>query len=229
MSYWFRMHFAEVEEKQLLDFCIKLSSACIEKADEIIMDNAYYIPSIQHSFGLLEESEYRENWREADRNWLYNLFSNKFVYWSDKGLLGIVGNLPSRTEKDLVTIEFQNSTDQNYDYEYWSGISYFEEMTELLKTGTTEWILTHLNKGGMPETCYTLEEIIKDIEYYRKSAVYKSIYNSLDLDNWLWKKKGEFKSFSMQAINSSEEHLQLTRKLEIVRIKKLEEYKEMLK
>ncbi|WP_097006703.1 hypothetical protein [Lacrimispora amygdalina] len=229
MSYWFRMHFAEVEEKQFLDFCIKLNRACIEEADEIIMDNAHYIPSIQHSFGLLEESEYRENWREADRNWLYNLFSNKFVYWPDKGLVGAVGNFPSKIEKDLVTIEFQNSTDQNYDYEYWSGISYFEEITKLLKTGTTECILSHLNKGSVSAACYTLEEITEDIDYYKKSAVYNSIYNSLDLDNWLWNKKGDFRSFSIQAINSSEEHFQLTRKLEIVRKKKLEEYKEMLK
>ena len=185
MSYWFRMHFAEVEEKLLLDFCIKLSRACVEEADEIIMDNAHYIPSIQHSFGLLEESEYRENWREADRNWLYNLFSNKFVYWPDKGLVGVVGNLPSKIGKylveDLVTIEFQNSTDQNYDYEYWYGINYFEEITELLKTGTTEWTLSYLNEGKV--ACYTLEDITEDIEYYRKSAIYNSIYHSLDLDN----------------------------------------------
>ncbi len=47
--------------------------------------------------------------------------------------------------------------------------------------------------------------------------MYDTIYDALDIHKWLWTKQGDFKTFSLQAINSSEEFFDLSMKLESIR------------
>lgn len=220
MSYWFRMNFKEIEEKNLLDFCIMMSEECKKAATEILMNNKFYIPSIANNYDETSNKEYRRNkWSVIDRHWLYSLFTIQYIYWTDKKLLGIVGELPKSIKSALTTIEFQNSSDQDYEYDNWFGIKYFEKIVININHASAAQIACLMND----RTIYTGDEIAGDLEYSRKTAVYKIIYESLELDNWLWNKKGNFKLFSMQAINGREEQYELAQKMEVIRCNLLRE------
>lgn len=215
MSDWIRMSFKEISKDKLLDYCIQLGREMIGSADEIIKKNVYYIPSIRLNISDVSDKEYRVNWREADRNWLYQLFSINLVYWEKYSLLGIVGTIPEAVRNRLTTIEFQNSTDQNYDYDSWHGINYFEAIVKKIMQADAKTVALYLNQGNSID--YDEEDIKKDIEYYRKTAIYDVIYKTLELHEWLWKRKGNFNSFCLQAINSQDVFFELATKLEAIR------------
>ena len=46
------------------------------------------------------------------------------------------------------------------------------------------------------------EDVVED--YVRRSAVYKSIFNVLDLDNWLYERDGHFERIRMSGLTSVE-------------------------
>lgn len=180
----------------------------INSAEEIIKKNIYYIPSIRLCANVDTDLDYKANWREADRNWLYHLFSIHIVYWEKYNLLGVIGEIPENINKELVTIEFQNSTDQNYDYNEWSGISYFENVVKRLE---------HADANMVSSYGYDIDDINKDIDYFRKTAVYSTIHKELDIHNWLWKREGNFRTFSLQSINDDSTFFSLALKLEAIR------------
>ncbi|WP_373261892.1 hypothetical protein [Hungatella hathewayi] len=107
MSYWVRVHFKEISKDKLLEYCINMSRDMIKSADEIIKRNIYYIPSIRLDANFDSNMEYKANWREADRNWLYHLFSIHIIYWEKHNLLGVIGEIPENANEKLVTIENQ--------------------------------------------------------------------------------------------------------------------------
>lgn len=208
MSDWVRIHFKEIPKGDLLDYCISLSRNMVSSAEEIIKKNIYYIPSIRLCANFDTDLDYKANWREADRNWLYHLFSIHIVYWEKYNLLGVIGETPENMSKEFVTIEFQNSTDQNYDYNEWSGISYFENVVKRLE---------HADANMVSSYGYDIDDINKDIDYFRKTAVYSTIHKELDIHNWLWKREGNFRTFSLQSINDDSTFFSLALKLEAIR------------
>ena len=81
MSYYFKMGFKEIEKENLVDYCQSLMKYDLQNAEKIIRDNNYYIPSID---GHYFETNYRNyvlsKWKIADRNWVYKLRSERFIY-----------------------------------------------------------------------------------------------------------------------------------------------------
>lgn len=221
MSYSFDMSFTELKEKNILDYCIKLMKFDLENAKEIINNNRFYIPSIRGGYYEKDGCKYAKTpWLEADRNWLYKLFTERFVYWPEKGLLGIVGTINKRFDSNVISINFQDGTDQDYPYECWKGISYFEKIIYKYKNMDKEKLRPLFEEWDDLD-----EELENNPEYFRQSAIYKEIYNELELNSWLYCNPGKFKIFSMCACNYFEEAFNLFIKLEMVRreiIKELE-------
>ena len=206
MSYYFKMTFKEIKQKDMLDYCINLMKYDYEHAEEIIEKNGFYIPSIKEGYEELDYKQYkRSKWKIADRNWLYKILSKRFIYWSEKNLLGIIGDVGNDFDEDMVHITFQNSTDQDYPFEQWKGIGYFEEVCEKYRNYSKEDMEALLNSWyGIDEEFE--EECNNDPDYFRKSAIYREIYNGLELDNWLWNEKGSFELFTMCALNYEDEY-----------------------
>lgn len=198
MSYYFEMSFKEIKKEDILDYCISLSEYYKKHAENIIEENKYYIPSIRRNFLETDKYIYASSpWQTADRYWLHKLFDVIYIYWPEKEILGIVGSIPKEFD-NLTTIAFQNSCDQDYDFETWKGISYFEDIVEKYKDAAIEILRAHFDDSDIKDT---------NLEYYRKWLVYEKIYQEMELDNWIWNKGGNFKTFTMNAFNYSEEEV----------------------
>lgn len=202
MSYSFEMSFKEIKKEKLVDYMYENIGVCMDNFTEIIRANILYAPSLQIGNVFLPEDKklYTKGWAEADKNWLYSLFMINFVYWEEKSLLGICGCIPNVLKNELVTIYFQNSTDQDYEYEQWKGLSCFQSDIEQIKKMGCHDLIEYYNKNGY----HYIEDDLNDLDYHRKSLVYDRIFSSLDLDNWLYGRNGNYKRFAMNGITSQE-------------------------
>lgn len=207
MSYAFQMTFLEIPKEEVVSAGTEIVNRYWEKSNQILEDNLIYIPSVRN-FCQQDASikDYRVSpWKEVDRFWLKNLFQIEFLYWETYELLGVCGiHLPDISRK-TVSVYFQNSTDQNYEYKTWDGISVFEKIVKEVQMLSGTEIL---NLAGVCD-----EEDAPDIEYYRQTAVYKKIYKMLDLESWLWLRNGNMFNFTMGPTKSEADWIQLQNQL----------------
>lgn len=204
MSYGFGILFKQVNSKaEAMEFALKVTNSVRENALEMLEKAKYFIPS---HVNFCEP----EN-KEADKEWLYSCFTNCFTYWPKYQLLGMFETSIPYATRDMfdACISFQNSTDQDYDYEDWKGISCFEKICESVQSMTKEELLTvsasywNSDLEDEQEMEELRKEILRDEEYYRKSAVYRIIFNELDLDTWMddEAESESFIRFNLCAIN----------------------------
>ena len=137
-----------------------------------------------------------------DEYWLNTLFTSRFVYWPNYDLLGVSGyKFPGEIENWFDGhFTFQNSSDQDYDYETWpAGIDLFATRIDRVKNADDSNLYEYVNKF-MAE--YSMEEIKADPEYFKKSCIYDMIYEDLQLDDWLYNHDNpNFYNMSINAIN----------------------------
>lgn len=207
MSYAFKMTFSQVSKDEVLSVCTEIVNQNWEKNSQLLKDNLIYVPSVRnfcHQDVSVKEYE-RSPWQATDRFWLKNLFQIEFLYWETYGLLGVCGiHLPDISRK-AVPVYFQNSTDQDYEYKTWNGISVFEKIVKEVQMLPGTEIL---NLAGICD-----EEDVPDVEYYRQTAVYEKIYEMLDLGSWLWHRNGNMFNFTMGPTKSEVDWIQLQNQL----------------
>lgn len=168
MSYYATINFKTVKEGELYDFLKQIKDACKAKFTEIAKDNFICMPSINKDYLMKNDSEYAKD--QIDRAWMRNsIFSYRFFYIPEHNLLGVFG-VPDDV-KDIfdLTCYFQNSCDQDYDFEDWKGIPIFEQIAEKWKNATHEEVYKSF------EYPYEHEEPI-DYDYYRRSFAYDEIW-----------------------------------------------------
>ena len=224
MSYRFGMCFKNVKNKiEMYDFALEFTKKIYENAEEFINLNKYYIPT--HNKYIFGEKAYEFN--DVDRFWLYNLFNVRFIYWEEYNLLGIIGDNYPKVCLNMIDekVYFQNSCDQDYEYEEWgNSITFFNNIIEKAKQETPTNLIKEFNEVYKN---YTLKEIEEDIDYFRKSFVYQTIFHQLDLGNWLYDKEGNFKTFAFSAIENQKQLLTLSRLTRII-LNKMEQEDETM-
>lgn len=184
MSYGFDMAFAHAaDEKAAFSLARSYVDKCMEKenARKFIEDNTIYIPSIRYSH--IEEAT---NMAEvADRYWLETLFKFRFLYWPKYRLLGLVGSNRIDDPAFPMSIYFQNSTDQNYDFQEWleGNIPFFKEHIETI---------TNIPQSKLFDICKDYLDEDTDLSnpeielYMRQSLLYQRIFSALELQSWLY-------------------------------------------
>ena len=221
MSYGFDMCFWSARSYGIaLQKAQAVVAAMGEKAqmENTIEGNLYYVPSLRNNVDP-------ENWRmamQADENWLYRLFSYRFVYWKEFRLLGMVGTLPDIAPKPSGCVYFQNSCDRDYELKSWPAkIPFFRERVkqarESLAAEPKECLKALYEKGSLDADVW--EEIVEDdgfdretAEYHTLSALYHDIFNTLQLHDWLWGKDNDvYQRFTFNAIHTIEQLYDLKR------------------
>ncbi len=166
MSYNATINFKTVREGELYAFLKQIKDACKEKFDEIAKGEFIFMPSINKDYMLKNDSEYARE--QLDRAWMRNsIFSYRFFYIPEHNLLGVFGT-PVKDIFDL-TCYFQNSCDQDYDFEDWRGVPIFEQISEKWKTASDEEVHKAFKYPDEHE-----EPI--DYDYYRRSFAYNEIW-----------------------------------------------------
>ena len=172
MSYSATINFKTIKEGELYAFFKKIKDTCKEKFDEIAEDNCIYMPSINKDYLLKNDSEYGKD--QLDRAWMRNsVFSYRFFYIPEHNLLGVFGVPDAVNDIFDLTCYFQNSCDQDYDFEDWKGITIFEQIAEKWKNATDSDVIKHYREDrGFDYD----EEDASDIDYYRRSFAYDEIW-----------------------------------------------------
>ena len=167
MSYYATINFKTVKEGELYGFLKQIKDACKAKFDEIAKGNYIFMPSINKDYLLKNDSEYAKD--QLDRAWMRNsIFSYRFFYIPEHNLLGVFG-VPEVEDIFDLTCYFQNSCDQDYDFEAWKGIPIFEQIAEKWKNATNEEVYKSFKYPDEHE-----EPI--DYDYYRRSFAYNEIW-----------------------------------------------------
>lgn len=194
MSYSFGMFFKQVKDKnEAFAIALQASELHYKNAADVVHNERYYIPSIRSD----------RDKGSADRYWLNEIFTLRFVYWEKHKLLGMSGFDFSKEVEDLFDchVHFQNSCDQDYEFDTWAHeIDLFREYKVRYVSMPVEELKFHLDDDD-----YTLEEIKEMADYYRRSLFYSFIYEELHLNNWLWDNEDRtFQRFAINALDSQE-------------------------
>lgn len=184
MSYTIELAFKQIPKSDVLDFIEEFKKVILRKEvqEEILEDNFRYCP--YHPYSRYPKENYNST-RELAEFWLRALFTYKFVYLDQFGVLAVV--VP---EKDYLEPLFdgfiyaQDGCDQDYPYETWEGIPVFKEISDKIR---------NMPKEEFGEICeYSLEDCDEEIsskgktwgEYYRQSYIYEDIYRQIEDDLW---------------------------------------------
>lgn len=168
MSYSATICFKTVKHKELYKFFSSLKAFCKANFDQTAKDNFIFMPTINRDYMLAQDSQYAKE--QLDRAWMRNsVFNFRFFYLPQHNLLGMF-NIPTIARRLFdTTCFFQNSTDQNYDYDDWKGVPLFEKIAEKWKNATDEQVI-----AAHPYPEELMES--KRFDYYRKTFAYDEIW-----------------------------------------------------
>lgn len=184
MSYSCMISFKKINAEDVPEFFVKLKKHISDNIDPIAEDDFIFSPWAKELIGTdfpnepAEHFIYSEFIRKhsglIDRvdAWIQRVFSYRWFYLKDIKLLGIYG-LPNCTESlfDLMH-GFQNSCDQDYEFDGWNGVPEFEAIANKWKNLSDEDMLKIDPHYGEPNA--------SDLDYYRRSKCYDEIWDIIE-------------------------------------------------
>ncbi len=215
MSYYIRMRFQKVENET--DALNKINEIKKLINDDMIKDTMILL---KNDF-IRCESFIKQF---LSLNSVEKLLSLNFIYFPKIEFLGVYGiNYPIDLEKLGFSkeFEFQNSCDQDYEFEYWDIFKpvYGEEIKEHQEY-TADKILEIWNY------CIAKEYISNEesLNYYRRTALYGFILSALELENIVyWNELESINTIRICPIDTpSREHLVDTEYYRIIKEAKKE-------
>lgn len=174
MSYGINMLFSEASDKaEALDRMSRFVSNAFIRRKEWLELNKGYIPSARY---MIKE----KTANIADENWIYRLFSFKFAWWEEKGIIGVSSDDFLKNDDFSESVYFQNSCDQDYSYDEWPQIPYFTNIVEKYRDADGNVLKKEFSKRSL--TWYDSDT---DIGYARRTLVYEKIERGLDIQGFL--------------------------------------------
>lgn len=183
MSYGASISFKTIDVQGLYLFFQKMKKTATERIDEIAEDEFLYMPSVRYAHLYKDVRPIVA--QDADEAWAKSaVFTMRFFYLAEHNLLGVFG-VPTCIEEIFdSTIYFQNSTDQDYDFDEWNGVPIFERIAERWKTSTYEDVL---RKYGEDRGEWDEDDGEIPIDYYRRTFAYDEIWAMCE--DYMWNDK----------------------------------------
>lgn len=175
MSYGAQICFKAIPAKDLFGFFQNLKTECSQKFKEIAKANFIYLPSKRTEYRKVD-AYFQE---QANRNWMRsNVFTFRYFYLPELELLGMF-SIPDEVENLFdASIYFQNSCDQNYDWDTWKGVEEFEVIAYKWQNLSNEAVFRHYRIHD--DDSGDDEESTFDYDYYRKTCCYDEIWGLID-------------------------------------------------
>lgn len=184
MSYRFKMFFKQLKENENpLAFIESVKNDVANRSVDILKSELVpYLPSLDTVPEDASKIDTCWNKRasQLDQEWLQHVYDMNFVYWEKENLVGMCcGSWYSNLGMFDTEFYFQNSTDQDYEFDCWSdSISVFYQA----KSDIAGMSLKDMHTKYL-DYC-DLEDVENDPEYYQKVALYDCIFNRLHLEEW---------------------------------------------
>jgi hypothetical protein len=176
MSYSAIISFKVIEANEVYHFFQEMKKEATNNLREIAKENYMYMPS-QHSLWSRELKNASDMLKkEMDHQWIRNsVFNYRYFYLDNYNLLCVFGVPNTLTKMFDCTAHFQNSCDQNYEWEYWNGIELFENIANKWKNASIEEVAKFLERENDVEDMIVTEKEYP--EYYHQEACYKEIWD----------------------------------------------------
>lgn len=195
MSYSCEIHFiSDVKKEDMYTYIRNEVDKQKEKFEKIAEENIdmcfwkYEYPETKEDL-IKEEYCYLLRWDTAE--YLANqCLGLRFIYWKNLELLGIMGDTDSG-----ISIIFQNSTDQNYEFSCYKGIKCISDIVTKYKIMDDESVKKKYQDR------FGSQEDIGDIEYYRRSFCYNEIYKFLEINDFIYNKDSFSKNHWMLLVD----------------------------
>lgn len=213
MSYRFDMGFKEVSSfEEALVYAVNAVKVLNkrEHIEDMIRDNMLCLPYFRH---VRKDKKDDKQWKAlaidaSEKTVNGDILSVRFVYFKKQKLLGVCGTYYPEEFKTLFDkfFYFQNSCDQDYERDCYPTIPFFTNIFDDCMKLT-------------PNEIYDVIPYAKDciddddsLNYYRRTAAYEKIYNTLHLDEWLWGHDDEaFERFTLSAVLTAEDKAYVNR------------------
>lgn len=168
----------------MYEFLQQFKAAVVKHIPEIAERNASFSPLFkEHTWQ--EDFEPSRELRKATEDWAkLSVFRYRFFYDRELQVLGVYSVDDSMHGLFDCIHEFQNSCDQDYEFDTWNGVGFFEKVAR-------EW----QNASDEKVKAWFKEEYEEDwvcgrgsgLDYWRKTAAYKEIWeqfaHTLDCDD----------------------------------------------
>lgn len=196
MSYFASIYFKKVNNMEeainVLNSFIKEYSS-IDNMKQVVEDNRFYL--YRDIYNLDLKLTKKEPWKYLTvlRHLFQPLLVFKGMYYPKYNLVGLCFYDPHNIVDKYFDgkIEFQNSCDQDYEYETWNILGdFFINKAEYFKTMPLEELLK-TNDYFLDDYNYDKEYFLKMLDYHRRSSMYDFVWKELDLDSWLWTKESK--------------------------------------
>ena len=146
-----------------------------ERIDQIALDSPSFSP-IMKAYHFQDPFEITDQMREDTKRWATeSIFKYRYFYDSERSLLGVY-SLPDCL-RDLfdLTFHFQDSCEQDYDFEDWNGVPSFEFIAEKWKNISAEQMMDLMNERLDSD----FDRKPDQIDYYRKTFCYDEIWKTI--------------------------------------------------
>ena len=173
MSYSCYISFKKIPAEDIQEFFVVMKNKVKETSEEIAKQNFHYSPAsrVINSKNLSSWEDYPQKDRLEQENWVSKIFCYRWFYLKEQETLCIFGVPNSLYNLFDTTIYFQNSTDQDYDFEDWKELEFLAPIVEKCKTLTPEQISRIQGDDD-------LKYYIDHLDYYRRSLCYREIWGT---------------------------------------------------
>ena len=171
MSYNATISFKTVEQSEIYPFFQQIKECVRRNIEAIAEDEFLYMPSIRYEHLYSNERPVVRD--DADRAWAKGVFTMRFFYLAEHNLLGVFGVPDAACDIFDDSIYFQNSCDQDYEFETWEKVPVFALIAEKWKSASDEAVKAKHTEERDGEWD---EDEMPDLDYYRRTFAYDEIW-----------------------------------------------------
>jgi hypothetical protein len=181
MSYHATISFKTLKTNEIYPFLQKIKETTSGTLEKIAEDEYFYLPSFRYRH--LYEGVPATVREDADESWAKGaVFTTRFFYLAEHDLLGVFG-VPSEVQGIFDdSIYFQNSCDQDYDFDEWSKIPPFQRIAEKWRTATDNEVKERFVSERYEEELDEVESV--GLDYYRRTFAYDDIWGMCE--DYMW-------------------------------------------
>lgn len=188
MSYKIDLAFKEMPKDKMLDFIFEFKEKMLkpDNVEKEIKDNSTHSPYINMAYHIEDQCKgCRRLVEEATSLWVRDLFEYKFCYIEEIGCVACV--LSENQPKEVcdlfdVFIYFQNSCDQDYEYDVWGEIGFFKKQIDFIESMSDGQFIKWYKENV--DEFFEEENTTSGLDYYRRSSVYELCYQPIEKVVW---------------------------------------------